>query len=243
MDEADPPAPTPPLAPPPGRARRLMVAIERFASDNPLLRVLRSLRELVLLLLWLLFGILPTGKTSLHVRYRLLNLQPPAAAKPFLDSSQTLDPHSAARVAAAALTSPQLLRVELRNQTSSTISHVDLTIRGAVLVGAVAADSDSRLDPGAADFQLRERTISFPHLREIAPGAWVTVLVWGQFAPQVYFFEGGPVGVSSDAAATQINEEGAASGVGLFIADNISWLTILLATGLLLAGLRRLRRS
>lgn len=246
MNEPQPTPPSADEAKPSSRGwvERQAQKVERFADANPIIRILKSLRELLILLLWLVVEVVPGLEPSLDVTHEFLRLQPPAATKTFLASADKLDPNSAGRVAADALASPHMLRIRLRNRTRGWITRLDLRITNARQVAAAAVNSDSSaIDSATASaFQLADGTASFPGLREIPPGAEVFLTVWGQFNPPVPFVEGEQVRVSSDASRVRIRETGQATGLGLFVAENMQPLTVLLVAAFLLVGLRRLAR-
>jgi len=187
---------------------------------------------------------LPFGRPTLDVKYRLERIFPPVDAERRMKAcaAQANSENDAAHALAGLLESRDLLRLTIQNNSSATIENVDLQIDGFHVADVALRSNSSRLMADrekllafdiSPDFVIR-----FPNLTTIPPKAEVTMILWGHFN---WFLLRAPVQVVSTAKSVQVVEEDSVFGLRLFVARHLFIITVFIAMGLLLLGLRRLR--
>lgn len=218
-----------------------------WMTNNRVYQHAKNLRELVLLaIFWLTIVGSPFGKPTLEVRYRLDRLYPPIGPERPSDANNAnavKDSNEVDRLLAL-MNSRDLLRLTIRNNSSTVIEDVDLQIDAYVIADVALHSNSSRIMANRRKltaFEISDNFIAkFPNLTSIPAKARVEMLIWGDINTFVWR---DPVQVLSSARSTEVAEQGMASGFGLFIARNVFVLTIFLGVGLLLLGLRRYARS
>ena len=220
-------------------------------EQSKLVRVLKSAHELIIIgVFYVAFFGIQVSKPNLEIIYSLEKLDPPIKLASLMvqeskaRASQGGDP--LLRHIGSVAESKNLLLIELKNNSPTKIEEFELKVVAVAHVADLALTSTSdrlytererlalfKLDP--------QGVLTLPNLNELPPNSATRILVWGHFLPMSF------VGDSVEAAAAVdkivIKQRQEASGLGLFVANNISSLAILLVMYLVtMASLRYRRR-
>ncbi len=215
----------------------------KWLTRHPVYQFSKNLRELLLVVLfWLTVAKSPFGKPTIELCYRLDRLYPPVATESRI--KKTTGKTGEENPLSPLINSRDLLRIRIWNNSSEAIRNVDLQIEAFSIADIAVSSNSSHIMSDRiklATFEISENFVArFPNFTSIPPRAEIEMLIWGDICTLIW---GKPVQIFSSAKTVNVVEEGMVSGIRLFVARNISVLTIFLAIALLLLGLKRYRRT
>lgn len=187
------------------------------------------------------------GEPDLQVTYDSQNLGSAARLSREIDQLPLETKHAAWPLRSAAervATSPDLLRIDITNNTHERVTDLEVGIPGVVEVADAAIVTSSQVMNRDAErlatVVLNNSIATLPNLKELPPHAHVTIFLWGKVSA-LDFFDG--IRVVAAVPRVQVSERQTATGLRLFVARNLGSLTVILLVYFLLTAIARTRRN
>ena len=218
---------------------------QKIEESSPV-KLIKSAHELIIIVVFYaaVFGI-QLSKPSLEVVYSVEKLDPPVSLAALVeDQGKEVDANIVLDRVSQLVGSRNLLVVEINNYSSNRVEDFELKVFGVIKVADVSFSSTSAKlyaeRVAAASFSLDSRGLfTLPKLHTLPPNSSTRVLIWGHFLPR---YVGNSVEASGAIEGISVRERGEASGFGLFLANNIGSLTLILIVYLVAVSSLRYRR-
>lgn len=141
-------------------------------------------------------------------------------------------------------TEPTIFKIYIKNNINTCITDLDLSICGVEKVYDISIDYNSNKlkakDDEISSYKLDNQILYFPEFNELPPKAVIVFNIIGKFNS---LFIRERIELISSSNNISIKQLGRATGIGLFISNNLKLITLLICFVALFIGLRRFQHD